>query len=240
LSNILVTNLTGSFFFQAQWGLVMDDLFLENKPLSYFKRPSNLYDFKKTVLSAMKSRYRKITNRGAHSGDAVGRDEDVSAVDSLAVKLCSEMQSAFDKEEARRREAEMWKAQKKAVSNILVPPPPPDVPSHHTQQHATVRDPLSVVTGVANTTNDVPSLEEEMAAIVTPKVAKRQRLTNNDCGDAINKFAEKTAGFYNSFSTYVENKAKADSRSFLLQLLDKLERGVITQQQLDDLKASFL
>jgi Tfp pilus assembly protein PilE len=46
--------------------------------------------------------------------------------------------------------------------------------------------------------------------------------------------------FYNSFSTYVENKAKADSRSFLLQLLDKLERGIITQQQFDDLKASFL
>jgi hypothetical protein len=37
----------------------------------------------------------------------------------------------------------------------------------------------------------VPSLEEEMAAIVTPEVAKRQCLTNNDCGDAINKFAEK-------------------------------------------------
>jgi hypothetical protein len=35
----------------------MDDLFLDNKPLSYFKRPSNLYDFKKKVLSAMKSRY---------------------------------------------------------------------------------------------------------------------------------------------------------------------------------------
>jgi hypothetical protein len=175
-------------FFQAQWGLVMDDLFLDNKPLLYFKRPSNLYHFKKKVLLAMKSRYRKITNRGTHSGDTVRGDEDVSAVDSLAVKLSSEMQSAFDREEAKHREAEMWKEQKKAVSNILVPPPPPDVPSHHTQQSATVRNPLSVVIGVAKTTNDVPSLEEEMAAIVTPKVAKHQRLTNNDCGDAINKF----------------------------------------------------
>jgi hypothetical protein len=116
----------------------MDDLFLNNKPSLYFKRPSNLYDFKKKVLSAMKSRYRKITNRGTHSGDAVCGDEDVSAVDSLAVKLSLEMQSAFDKEEARSQEAEMWKAQKKAVSNILVPPPPPDVPSHQTQQSATM------------------------------------------------------------------------------------------------------
>jgi hypothetical protein len=97
----------------------------------------------------MKSRYRKITNHGAHSGDAMGGVEDVSAVDSLVVKLSTEMQSAFDKEEARHQEAELWKAQKKAMSNILVPPPPPDVPSHQTQQSATIRNPLSVVTDVA-------------------------------------------------------------------------------------------
>ncbi len=80
----------------------MDDLFLDNKPLSYFKRPSNLYDFMKKVLSAMKSRYRKVTDRGTHSGDAVSGDEDVSVVDSLAVKLFTELTMAVDKEEAKR------------------------------------------------------------------------------------------------------------------------------------------
>ena len=50
-----------------------------------------------------------------------------------------------------------------------------------------------MVTGVINNTNDFPSLEEEMAAIVTPKVAKRQCLTNSDCGNAINKFTEKSS-----------------------------------------------
>jgi hypothetical protein len=79
-----------------------------------------------------------------------------------------------------------------------------------------------------------------MAAIVTPKVAKRQCLMNNDCSDAINKFAEKSSVFYSAFSNYFENKAKADNHSFLLQLLDKLERGVITQQQFEEMKASFL
>jgi hypothetical protein len=191
----------------------------------------------------MKSRYRKVTDRGSHSGDAVSGDEDVSVVDSLAVKLFTELTMAVDKEEAKRREAELWKAQKKTVSNILVPPPPPDVPSEivpvsNTQQYAAVRNPLSVLTG--NIANNVPALEEEMTAVVTPKMLKRQRLTNNDCGDAISKFAEKSAGFYSSFSSYVENRAKADNRSFLLQLLDKLERGVITQQQFEEMKASFL
>jgi hypothetical protein len=97
---------------------------------------------------------------------------------------------------------------------------------------------LSALTG--NVLTNVPSLEEEMTAVVTPKMLKRQRLTNNDCGDAINKFAEKSAGFYSSFSSYVENRAKADNRSFLLQLLDKLEKGVITQHQFEEMKASFL
>jgi hypothetical protein len=73
-----------------------------------------------------------------------------------------------------------------------------------------------VDTGVINNTNDAPSVE--MAAIVTPKVAKRQCLMNNDCGDAINKFAEKSSVFYSVFSNYFENKAKADNRSFLIQL----------------------
>ena len=67
-----------------------------------------------------------------------------------------------------------------------------------------------------NIVNIVPSLEEEMTAVVTLKMPKRQRLTNNDCGDAISKFAKKSAGFYSSFSTYVENRAKADNRSFAI------------------------
>jgi hypothetical protein len=68
-----------------------------------------------------------------------------------------------------------------------------------------------VVTSVINNTNDAPSLEEEMAAIVTPKVAKHQCLTNNDCGNAINKFAEKSSMFYSALSNYFDNKAKADN-----------------------------
>ena len=113
-------------------------------------------------------------------------------------------------------------------------------PNNPTQQFAPVQNPLSVVIGVINNTNDDPSLEEEMAAIVTPKVAKHQRLMNNDCSDAINKFTEKSSVFYSAFSIYIENKAKADNRRFLLQLLDKLEKGVITQQQFEEMKASFL
>jgi hypothetical protein len=77
-----------------------------------------------------------------------------------------------------------------------------------------------MLTGSVTNNNNVPSLEEEITAVVTPKMLKRQRHTNNDCSDAVSKFADKTAAFYSSFSTYVENKAKADSRSFLLQLLD--------------------
>jgi hypothetical protein len=59
------------FIHQAQWGLVMVDLFLNYKLLSFFKRPSNMYDLKKKVLLAMKSRYRKVTDRGAHSDNVV-------------------------------------------------------------------------------------------------------------------------------------------------------------------------
>jgi len=94
-----------------------------------------------------------------------------------------------------------------------------------------------MVTSIILNTYDAPSLEEQMAAIVTPKVAKRQGLTNNDFGDAINKFTEKSSLFYSAFSNYFENKAKADNRSLLLQLLDKLEKGVITQQQFEEMKS---
>ena len=69
----------------------------------------------------------------------------------------------------------MWKTQKKAVSNILVPPPSPDVPTDpndQTQQSATDQNPVSMVTGVINNNIEVPSLDEEMAATVTSKVAK--------------------------------------------------------------------
>jgi hypothetical protein len=89
---------------------------------------------------------------------------------------------------------------------------------------------MGMLAGTVPNNNNVPNLEEGMTAVVTPKMLNRQCLTNNDCGDAINKFTDKSAGFHSSFSTYVENKAKADNRSFLLQLLDKLERGVINQQ----------
>ncbi len=99
---------------------------------------------------------------------------------------------------------------------------------------------MRIITGIVLNNNNVPSLEEDMTAVVTPKMLMRQHLMNNDYGDAINKFAEKTAGFYSSFSSYIENKAKADNRSFLLQLLDKLERGVFTQEQFKEMKASFL
>jgi hypothetical protein len=92
------------------------------------------------------------------------------------------------------------------------------------QPSATIRNPLSVVTGVVNNNKEVPSLDKDLAAIVTPNVAKRQYLINNDCGDAINKFAEKTSVYYSAFSTYVKNKAKADNRSFLLQLLVSWKR----------------
>jgi hypothetical protein len=97
-----------------------------------------------------------------------------------------------------------------------------------------------VVTGIINDNNEVPTLEEEMAAIVTPNIAKHQHLTKSDCGYAINKFAEKSTEFYSAFSSYFENKAKADNRSFLLQLEDKLEKDVINQQHFEQMKASFL
>jgi hypothetical protein len=47
----------------------VDDLFLDNKPLSMFLKPTHTYDFRKKVISAMKSRYLKVTGCGTHSGD---------------------------------------------------------------------------------------------------------------------------------------------------------------------------
>jgi hypothetical protein len=193
-----------------------------------------MYDFKKKVLGAMKARHDRVTGRGTHAGYNEDQDEDLSAVDSLAEKLYKEMMEVVDRNEASPREAELMKSLKKSASNILVPLPPPDLPSLGTQQSTAVRNPLSVLTG--NIPNNVPNLDEELALAITPRMAKRQRLTNNDCGDAIGKFVEKSGDLFATFSTFVENKAKADNRSLLLQLLDKLEKGIITQHQFEAMK----
>ena len=139
MSFVIITNdviiIILLLFSACHWNLVIDDLFLNSKP-------SNLYNFKKKVLSAMKLRYLKVTDHGMHSGDAVSGNEDVSVVDCMVMIFFQEMQLVLDKEEAAYHEAAMWLAQKKAVSNILVPPPPPlDLPSDpyiQTQQYTTV------------------------------------------------------------------------------------------------------
>jgi hypothetical protein len=56
-----------------------------------------------------------------------------------------------------------------------MPPSPSDVLSDlipQPQQSATIQNPLSMLTGVVTTNNNVSSLDKEMAAIVTPKMAK--------------------------------------------------------------------
>jgi hypothetical protein len=124
-----------------------------------FQKPSHTYDFRKKVISAMKSRYLKVTGHGTHSGDPMTGSKDISAVDCLAVKLYQEMRLAIDRDKAAHHEAAMWKAQKQAVSNILVPPLNPDLPSapsNPTQQSASVQNPLTVVTGVINNTKMTP------------------------------------------------------------------------------------
>jgi hypothetical protein len=184
-----------------------------------FKRPTNIYDFKKKVLVAMKVRHDRVTGRGPHAGCNEAQDEDLLAVDSLAEKLYKEMMEVVDRNEASHHKAELMKALKRSASNILVPPPPPDLPCLGTQQSAAIQNPLSVLTG--NVPNNVPNLDEEVALAITPRVAKRQR--------AISKFVEKSGNLFATFSTFVENKVKADNRSFLLQLLDKLEKVIITQ-----------
>ncbi len=73
-------------------------MFLDNKPLSMFKKPSHTYDFRKKVISAMKLRYLKVTGHRTHSGDPLTDNEDISAVDHLAVKLYQEIQLAIDKD----------------------------------------------------------------------------------------------------------------------------------------------
>jgi hypothetical protein len=108
----------------------------------------------------MKLRYRKVTGLGTHSDDMVSGDEDVSVVNTLAVKLATEMQSALDKQEAARREEEFLKARYFSVSNILVPPPHPDVPSEivsQTQQSAAVQNPLSILMGNVTNNNNCSS-----------------------------------------------------------------------------------
>jgi len=53
-------------------------LFLDNKPLSVFKKPAHAYDFRKKVILAMKSRYLKAMGHRTHSGDALTGNEDIS------------------------------------------------------------------------------------------------------------------------------------------------------------------
>jgi hypothetical protein len=131
------------FIIQAQWMQVIEDLFLPDKPLFMFKRPGNLYDFKKKVVAGMKARHGKVTGRGTHATSANPDDfEDVSAVDRLAEKLYNEMQLVQDQKEASCQEAELLKAAKKSTSNLLVPPPLPDLPCNFvegTQQSAAAR-----------------------------------------------------------------------------------------------------
>jgi hypothetical protein len=105
-----------------------------------------------------------------------------------------------------------------------------------TQQSTATRNPLSVLTG-AIPNNNVPNLDDEVMAIFT-STSKRQQFTNNYCGDVISKFVAYSKDFFGSFSIYVENKAKADICLFLMQLLDKLEKGINTQQQFEVMKPS--
>jgi hypothetical protein len=63
-----------------------------------FKKPLHTYDFRKKVISAMKLRYLKVTGHRTHSGDPLTDNEDISAVDHLAVKLYQEIQLAIDKD----------------------------------------------------------------------------------------------------------------------------------------------
>jgi len=46
----------------------------------------------------MKLRYLKVTGHRTHSGDPLTDNEDISAVDHLAVKLYQEIQLAIDKD----------------------------------------------------------------------------------------------------------------------------------------------
>jgi hypothetical protein len=152
----------------------------------------------------MKSRCLKVTGHGTHSGDVVSGNEYVSAVDHLSVKqLVVRLQC---------------KAQKKAVSNILLTPPNPDLlsdPNKPTQQSAPVQNPLSVVTSITNNTYDAPFLQEEMATIVTPKVTKRQCLMNNDCSDGIYMFEQRKAlGFTALSQLTLKTKQKLITAAF--------------------------
>ncbi len=152
---------------------VIEDLSLPDKPLFMFKRPGNLYDFKKKVVAGMKARHRKVTGRGTHATSANPDDfEDVSAVDRLAEKLYNEMQLVQDRKEASRQEAELLKAAKKSTSNLLVPPPMPDLPMEVTQQSAAACNPLSVLTGAIPNNNE-PNLDDELTAIVTSSSKKQ-------------------------------------------------------------------
>ncbi len=173
---------------------VLSNLFDKNQPLSSFFRPVNAYDFKKKVLSDMKVRCQRVTSHGTHPNNAAG-DKDVLVVDRLALKLQTEMTELNDREEASHQEAEIWKAQKKAVLNALVPLPQPDIPVQcvRTQQSAAPCNPLSMLSG--NIPN-MPYLEEEMAEIVYQKPPMKQHLANNNVADVINTFNDGNNKFF--------------------------------------------
>jgi hypothetical protein len=77
---------------------VINDLFLPEKPLFMFKRPNNLYNFKKKVIAGMKAREQKVIGRGIHATMANPDDyEVVSAVKCLTEKFYNEMQLVHDR-----------------------------------------------------------------------------------------------------------------------------------------------
>ncbi len=166
--------------------------------------------------SRLAARHRKATGRETHATLASpGAYEDVSAVYGLREKLYDEMQLVQDRKETSRLEAELLKVVKKSTSKLLVPPPLPDLPCNFadvTEQSAATCNPLSMLTG-AITNNNEPYLDGKVMAIVTSSF-KRQQLMNKDCSDAISKFVATSSKLFGPFTTYVENKAKADNCIF--------------------------
>ncbi len=79
---------------------MINDLFTDNKLLCMFKRPTNMYDFKKKVLAVMKVRHDRAAGHVTHAGFNDAQDEDFAAVDSLAEKLYNKMMDVVDRNEA--------------------------------------------------------------------------------------------------------------------------------------------
>ena len=116
----------------------------------------------------MKARYLRVTSRGIHS-DAVSGNEEVSTVDTLAVKLQTEMEELQEREKVR----------------------------HH-------------------------------------------------FADAINSFNDGNDKFLSAITSFVENKAavereaaKNHERDVFMKLLDKLDRGIISREEFNEMKTRF-